>query len=42
MMKLTQVEGVDISALVGLVEDNESVLSFTHFEVKKVFCKYAN
>merc|ERR1712142_155031 len=29
---VAQVEGINIVAFVGLVEDNESVLSFTHFD----------
>ena len=39
--KLTQVEGIDIRALVGLVEDNESVLSLRHFEFE-MLAKGAN
>merc|ERR1719193_2734602 len=35
---VAQVEGIDIVAFVGLVEDNESVLSFTHFDLED-FCK---
>ena len=37
--ELTQVEGINIGAFVGLVEDNESVLSFTHFDLRGFFCK---
>merc|ERR1719516_558126 len=36
---VAQVESIDINALVGLVEDDESVLSFRHFEVKKLLAK---
>ena len=40
-MELTQVEGINIVAFVGLVEDNESVLSFTHFDLED-FLQNAN
>ena len=36
-MELTQVEGINIVAFVGLVEDNESVLSFTHFVLEDFY-----
>jgi len=36
---VAQVEGINIVAFVGLVEDNESVLSFTHFDLKDFFAK---